>query len=111
MTNDEFILGLIETEVQRGFIATGNEKGFIFIYRGSILVVSRYSDVSDFYFYFIGERKKYFISKKTYEISEKYFYGTNYSKLKNMLKKDLRKIRLNNINDRFVDNKRYDERT
>jgi len=97
MTNNEFILGLIETEVQRGFIAKGIDSGFIFLYGGSSLVVTRYPD--PFHFYFIGENKKYYISQDTFVKSENYFYGTDYEKLKNMLTKDLRKIKLDNIND------------
>ena len=99
MTNDEFILGLIETGVQRGYL--GQNGGFLFEYGSSTLLLSKKIDFfgKNYFFYFIGENKKYKISEDVYKQGEEYFYGTDYNKLKKTLKKDLRKIKINNIND------------
>jgi len=99
MTNDEFILGLLELKVKRGYI--GQNGGFLFEYDSSTLLLSSKISIfeKNYFFYFIGENKKYEISEEVYNQAEKYFYGTDYNNLKSKLVKDLRKIKLNNIND------------
>jgi len=111
MTNDEFILGLIEVNVQKGYLIPDKHSGtqfvdrgmFTFLYGGEIIKLERHvTSFSDncYFFSTYDNEKTYKISKGTYDKARNYFNLSKYDKLKDKLKKDIRKIKLDVINDK-----------
>lgn len=116
MTNDEFILGLINIGVQKGYNTPDKNTGtkyldrgkFSFLYNGDIIELERnnsnWADTPKKYFFTTNtketftERQIYYISEKTYEKARKYFYSSDYEKLKKKLEKDIRKEKIKNLN-------------
>jgi len=111
MTNDNFINGLIDIGVQKGYDIPDRytnteyeDKGmFTFLYSGDIIKLERGSR-NKYFFTILPQRtytkagQQYHILKKTYEKAFKYFFEiSDYGRLKKKLKKDIRKIKLNKI--------------
>lgn len=122
MTNDEFILGLIEIGVQKGYgVPDKNtntefvDRGmFTLLYGGDIVLLekdnrpsfSRKNTDTEHFFTILPRRiytkrgEKYFISKETYEKAFEYFFEIgDLDKLKKKLEKDIRKEKLESIEE------------
>lgn len=120
MTNDEFIEGLVEIGVQKGYdVPDSNtntkyvDKGmFTFLYGGDIILLekdnrpsfSRKDPDKEHFFTILPRRQytksgyKYYISKETYKKAFEYFFEIcDYDNLKKKLEKDLRKEKLERI--------------
>jgi len=115
MTNNDFIIGLINIGVQKGYpIPDENtntkyvDKGiFTFLYSGDIIRLERNSNSQDkdkVYFFktttlhnYLINRTKNYISEETYKKAFAYFYSSDYDKLKKQLEKDIRKVKLEKI--------------
>lgn len=114
MTNDEFIIGLIEIGVQKGYNIPDRDtdtkyldKGmFTFLYNGEIIKLERDNrgmgmvkkEKKHFFRTLIKGGEAHYITEETYDRAKSYFYNnTDYTKLKKKLEKDLRKEKLERI--------------
>lgn len=113
--NDEFILGLIDIGVQKGYdIPDENtntkyvDRGmFTFLYSGDIIRLERSSGFNrdtTYFFKILPPRtytkdgETYYITKETYENAFEYFFEiSDFDRLKKKLEKDIRKTKLNKI--------------
>jgi len=118
MTNDEFILGLIDVNVQKGYDIPDKNTNtkyvdngiFTFLYGGDIIRLERSSGFNrdtTYFFKILPPRtytksgKIYYISKETYEKAFEYFFEiSDYDRLKKKLNKDIRKTKLDKIDDK-----------
>jgi len=105
MTNDDFIKGLIDINVQKGYSTPDKNTNtkhvycgkFTFLYEGESITLERDNrgTIMEWNYFFNIGIYKYFISEEIYNQAKKYFYITNdYDKLKKKLEKDLRKIKI-----------------
>ena len=103
MTNDDFILGLLNVNVQKGNRIPDKctdtqflDKGmFTFLYSGDVIHLERHNlnlsgrDKDKKYWFSLGNFEKHYISKETYNKADDYFQDVNYDRLKTELKKGL----------------------